>query len=161
MVARKPKGSTRTAAEQEELLASAQDGADEYIDLSNVVSVRGGAVPAGLYLCELESVESGVTGANAKIPGQRKLALTWKILQAEDESHPQSGKIFKHLTLVGDQAGRSRNYLEEDLGFDLSQRFNPKEAVGIVAWLTVSVQKNNAGFNNIDKTEVVDEETAD
>ena len=157
MVARKPASRASkpdTKNEQEELMAEAESSADDFIDLSNVKAEHGGAVAAGHYLCEIESVTKGVTGANAKTPGQLKVAIQWKILEGPD-GQPSNSKIFKHLTLVGDQAGRSRGWIE-DLGFDLSQEFNPSDMVGIVAELDVSIQKSNPGFNNIDKVEVVD-----
>lgn len=159
MVARKPASKGRSAKEQEELLAEADSGADEFIDLSNVKAEHfSGAVPKGRYLCEIESVTGGVTSAQAKVAGLRKIQVAWKILAVDGDGDIPSGKIFKHLTLQGDQSGRSRGWIE-DLGFDLSQPFAPKEMVGIVAWLEVSVQKDNASFNNIDKVEVVDDES--
>ena len=152
---RKP--ASRSAAEQKELLEEAETGADEYIDLSNVKAEHGGAVPKGRYLCEIETVDSGKTSDRSKVPGLLKLAVKWKVLKNDDADGPiPSGRIFKHLTLQGDQAGRSRGYIE-DLGFDLDQRFNPKEMIGIIAWLDVSVQKDNPAFNNIDATEVVED----
>ena len=154
---RKP--ASRTASEQAELLAEAENGADEYIDLSNVKAEHGGAVPKGHYLCEIETVAAGVTGERAKVPGLKKITVTWKVLENPDGEIP-SGKIFKHLTLQGDQAGRSRGWVE-DLGFDLGQRFNPKEMVGLIAWLDVSIQKDNPAFNNIDAIEVVEEPSGD
>ena len=152
---RKP--ASRKPQEQEELLAEAENGADDFIDLSNVKAEHfSGAVPKGRYLCEIESVTAGVTSAQAKVAGLRKVQVTWKILETESGDPPPAGKVFKHLTLQGDQAGRSRGWIEE-LGFDLSQPFSPKEMIGIVAWLDVSVQKDNASFNNIDKIEVVED----
>ena len=157
MTARKP--ARANSKEQAELMAEAEEGADEFIDLSGIKAEHGGAVPKGRYLCEIESVKGGVTSANAKVPGLRKVTVQFKILE-NPEGEPSNSKVFKHLTLQGDQAGRSRGWIE-DLGFDLSERFNPSDMVGIIAWLDVSVQKDNAGFNNIDKVEVVEEPSGD
>ncbi len=156
-----PRKPARSNKEQAELMAEAESGADDFIDLSNVKAEHfSGAVPKGRYLCEIESVTGGVTSAQAKVAGLRKIQVTWKILEVDGDGDVPSGKIFKHLTLQGDQAGRSRGWIE-DLGFDLSQQFDPKEMVGIIAWLEVSVQKDNASFNNIDKLEVVEEGSGD
>ena len=157
MAARSRASSKASAqAEQEALLAEAESGADEYIDLSGVEAVRfGGAVPAGKYLCEVTAIKRGVTSANSKNPGAPKLTITFDVRENAD-GDKVGGKVFLHPVLTGEQAGRARGYLE-DLGADLTQPFNPNELIGTLAFLTVSVQKDNSNFNNVDKIELADE----
>jgi hypothetical protein len=151
---RKPSGKS----EQDALLAEAEAGADNFIDLSGVTAVRGGAVPAGRYLTEITAVKRGVTSANAKNPGAPKLGITFKVLE-NSEGEPASGTIFLHPVLTGEQAGRARGYLE-DLGADLNQPFDPDDLIGTLVYLTVTVQKDNSNFNNVDKIELADSSDA-
>jgi hypothetical protein len=148
---------SKTAAEQAALLEEVDAGADDFIDLSGVEAVRfGGALPKGKYLAEVTAVKRDVTSTNSKNPGQPKLAITFDARENAD-GEKTSGKLFLHAVLVGEQAGRARGYLE-DLGADLSGPFNPQDLVGTLAWLTVTVQKDNDRFNNIDKIELLEQD---
>ena len=154
MVARQSKAKS-AKSEQDALLEEVDSDADNFIDLSDVKAERfGGAVPAGRYLTEITAFKRGTTSAGSKNPGQPKLTITFNVLEDSD-GEPFNGKIFLHSVLTGDQAGRARGYLE-DLGLDLSGKLNLDDLVGIIAYLTVSVQKNNPGFNNVDKIELPD-----
>jgi hypothetical protein len=145
---------TKAQKEQEALLAAADEGSEDLIDLSGVEEVRFTALPAGKYLAEVVECERA-TVKNGDNKGAPKLVIRWAVSEDAD-GEAVSKTLFDHRTLTGKGAGVTKARLE-DMGVDTSQPIKPSEIVGIQAYLTVSVRKDRDTDNNIDKVELADE----
>lgn len=144
---------SKAQTEQEALLAAADEGSDELIDLSGIEATRFTALPAGRYLAEVVEVERG-TVKSGDNKGAPKLTIRFKV-EEDLEGEPINKVLFDHRTLTGKGAGVTKARLE-DLGVDVTQPISPSSIVGTKAYLTVSVRKDRDTDNNIDKVELYD-----
>ena len=131
--------------EQDDILAAANDAAEEAFDLSDIDPISPGAWKAGRYLCRC--VECKLEHPKDKEP---KLVLRFKGI------NPKQGRpLFKHGNLKGKGVQFTAGLLAA-LGVDLKHNIRPSDVVDKLVYLTVTVREDRPTENNIAAWEAYD-----
>lgn len=149
---------SKAQTEQEALLAAADEGGEELIDLSGVEAVRYSALDPGKYLAEVVSCtrDKVKQGDNKGAP---KLVIRYNVIE-DEEGNPLKKPLFDHRLLTGKSAGMTRARLD-DLGVDTSVPIDVDDIVGRKVWLVVSIRKDRPSDNNIDSSEPFEAEASE